>query len=601
MKKIHMRTKVLLFCLGSTLIALLLQTLLFENTSARLIYNQAKEESFHSLQNMQNDIYSYVKDMESGLIKVYNEKEFVKSLRSGETAQELRETYYRLAYSLGTANFTSQDGVVALYLYTADHEIISTYRRAVTPKHHYETDIYEEEEQQNAGIVRAYAESDDATMLISSYYNPYRETDLMRFVLKIYNNSNLQDKLGYLVCDTDTKVVRGMMEKYSVSQEMFMWLQPTGDRPIVSVGSLEGQDLKDYEEAAQQIGKGAGETLTASKRVLFQVPQERYNLNAYSLMPQSLLAQNQKTLTRNLLLIACIMIAAATLLNMFVSKSLTKPLVRLTETMKRIRKGETQLRAQVTNQDEIGELAQNFNEMLDEMEVLLRREYEAKLMVNRAEYRALQAQINPHFLYNTLDTMSSIAQIQNCPQVSGLSQSLSNIFRYSLDMKHPCSTVAQEIVHLKNYIYVMDMRMMDHVDYQFSIDDQALSATLPRITIQPLVENALNHGLRNKRGEKRIRVKAQIRDGDLEITVEDNGVGISGEKIRQILGEEPAKGEGEGGTSIGLANIRGRIRLLYGERAVMEVLSREGEGTRISLRIPRLKMEEVTSWQGTKY
>ena len=142
-RRMRMRTKVLMFCLGSTLIALLLQTFLFENTSARLIYNQAKEESFHSLQNMQNDIYSYVKDMESGLIKVYNQKEFIKSLRNGEDNQKLREQYYRLAYTLGTENFTSDEGVVALYVYTSDHKIVSTYRRAVTPKHHYETDIYE--------------------------------------------------------------------------------------------------------------------------------------------------------------------------------------------------------------------------------------------------------------------------------------------------------------------------------------------------------------------------------------------------------------------------------------------------------------------------
>ncbi len=107
--------------------------------------------------------------------------------------------------------------------------------------------------------------------------------------------------------------------------------------------------------------------------------------------------------------------------------------------------------------------------MLDEMDKLLRREYETKLLLNRAEYKALQAQINPHFLYNTLDTMSSIAEIQNCRQVSSLSQSLSNIFRYSLNMKNPLSTVAKEIVHLKNYIYVMNVRMMDNVEYLLTL------------------------------------------------------------------------------------------------------------------------------------
>ena len=110
-----------------------------------------------------------------------------------------------------------------------------------------------------------------------------------------------------------------------------------------------------------------------------------------------------------------------------------------------------------------------------------------------------------------------------------------------------------------------------------------------------MVENALNHGLRNKRGEKRILIQAGVLGDALEIAVEDNGVGMDEEKLSHILGEGDKSGEGKS-TSIGLANIRGRIQILYGEKAAMEIQSREGEGTRISLRIPRMKLEEVKLW-----
>ena len=598
--KMHMRSKILLLCLGCTLIALILQTILFQNTSAKLIYHQAEEESFNSLKNMQNDIYSFVKNIESNLIKIYGKKDFLKNLRSDGTTDNLKSNHYRLAYTFATENFDSTDAVLALYVYTDSHDIISTYRRAVTPKHNYEIDIYDNIKEQNAELVKEYAESDDAVMLITSYYNKYRETDIIRFVLKIYNNSNLNDKLGYLVCDIDSKVIRSIMEKYSMSQEVFMWIQPVGDRVMTSIGAVEGNEEKTFLEIASQIETSRDNEvnkLESSKRVIFQYPQSKYNVIAYSLMPKSFLSQNQKTLTRNLVLIAVIMIAAAAMLSTFISKSLTKPLVNLTDTMKRIRHGETLLRAEISNQDEIGELANNFNRMLDEMDTLMRKEYEAKLMLNKAEYRALQAQVNPHFLYNTLDTMSSIAMVQNCMKVSGLSQSLANIFRYSLEMQRPFSTVAQEIVHLKNYIYVMNERMGNEIEYQFEIDNQILQDTLPRITIQPLVENAINHGLRNKHGDKRIMISAKEINHKLEISVEDNGIGMTAENIACIIENKSHEKESEKEhTSIGLANIQSRIQMLYGEESGIKIESEVGEWTKVTITIPRTTMEDVKAW-----
>lgn len=596
--KLKMRTKVLLLCLGSTMLALILQTALFQNTSSRLIYSQAEEERYNSLHNMQNDIYRYTKAVESNLIGIYNQKDFLQSLRNGETVDSLRNDYHRLAYYLATEQFSSTDGVVSLYLYTNNHQIISTYRRAVTPKHNYETDIYNDIPGQNAEVVREYIESENTTMLISSYFNPHRNKDIIRFVLKVYNNTNLRNQLGYIVCDIDSKEIRSMMEKYSLGDEMYMWLQPAGDRPMISIGVLEEADTENYKQITVDIETSsdrADDVLNLSKRVFFQVQQKQYNIGAYTFMPQYLLEQTQKALTQNLLLIAVIMLLAAFLLNIVLSKNLTKPLVRLTATIERIRRGETQLRAEINGGDEIGELGQSFNDMLDEMEVLISKEYEAQLMMNQAEYKALQAQINPHFLYNTLDTMSSIAEVQNCSQVSSLSQSLSNIFRYSLDMKNPFSTVAKEIMHLKNYIYVMNVRMMGTVKYQFEIDEQVLADSIPRITIQPLVENALNHGLKNHKGEKEITVRAQIVNENLEISVQDSGVGMSAEKLQTILEDKNQEENGKG-TSIGLSNINSRIKMLYGDDVGIHIESELQIGTKVYLRIPRVKMEENGKW-----
>ena len=582
-----LRSKILVMCLGSILFALILQTILFQETSSKLIYRQAKEESENSLQNMQNELYAFVKNIENNLIEIYTESSFIKELRQEKDIDILRAEFYRKAYDIAASKFESADSVVSLYLYTTDHEIISTYRRAVTPRHNYQTDIYADKEQENAGTVMDYVESDETAMLISSYFNPHRGKDIIRFVLKLYGNSNPRDKIGYIVCDVDSKAFVSIMEKYRTDNTMYIWLQPERDRPVVSLGETTDKEKDYYAEISTQIASG-GEAVIAenSRQELFKIKQDKYNLTAYSLMPQSVLRQNQKNLTVNLVLIASLMILLASALTAAVSKSVTRPLESLMDTIQRIKDGDRKLRSALKSKDEIGRLGTSFNEMLDQTEELRERENQANRLLAQAEYKALQAQINPHFLYNTLDTMSSIAEVKNCREVSLLSQSLSNIFRYSLNMKEHLSTVAKEIMHLKNYSYVMSVRMQDHVNYIYEIDERTLQDKIPRISLQPIVENALNHGLRNKRGDKEIKIKTEAEEGLLKICIADNGVGMEADELNERLRRNDLSYIEEG-NSIGLYNINARLKMLYGESYGLSVESRLGEGTSIRMTLPR--------------
>lgn len=595
---LRMREKIWILCLAISLSALILQTVLYLRTSSTLIYTEAKEENLRLLENMQSEIRSYVRNMENGLIRVYNETEFLADLRKGVPIEELKEKWHRLAYNVGSQNFDSSLGVVALYVYTDENELISTYRKAVTPKHNYPLDIYDGTQDTNAQKVLDYVESDDASMLISSYYNEYRQKDIARFVIKLYHTSTISKMIGYVVCDVDSKALQYLMKKYTAGGESYVWLQPEGDRPITATGTLQEDDLPYYNEVCSRIMEGEAdgeEIMEQENRVFFTAQKYRYsyNIGSYAMMQQSLLEKNQRALNRNLWLIGTTICLVTILLSHPISKGLTRQLERMTRTMERIKGGETELRMTDLQEDEIGKLGMTFNDMLDQIEGLIAREYEAKLLINKAEYKALQAQINPHFLYNTLDTMSSIAEIQECHEISTLSQSLSNIFRYSLDMRNPFSTVSKEIAHLKNYIYVMNVRMMNEVEYIFDVEEDVLQDTLPRISIQPLVENAINHGLRNAHGEKKVWVRAFQEGEHLRITVEDNGVGISRQRMSELLNDSGT----EKGDSIGLSNIHSRMQMLYGKEFGVTIESEEGQGTKVSLHIPRRKMDEVELWK----
>jgi sensor histidine kinase YesM len=235
--------------------------------------------------------------------------------------------------------------------------------------------------------------------------------------------------------------------------------------------------------------------------------------------------------------------------------------------------------------NEIGVLGKEFNEMLDETGRLIKEQYEAKLLINDIRYKALQAQVNPHFLYNTLDTMGGIAASQNCPMVGTLCKALSNIFRYCLNMKDSFATLEDEILHIKNYMYVMNVRMNGSIYIDYHIDSALFHVKIPRLSIQPLVENAIQHGLKNTRNEKRIRIGTEQKETSLLICVEDNGVGMDADTINQRL-RSSTNDVLQKSNYIGLDNINTRIRILYGESYGVFVNSKISEGSRVFLSLP---------------
>jgi sensor histidine kinase YesM len=239
-------------------------------------------------------------------------------------------------------------------------------------------------------------------------------------------------------------------------------------------------------------------------------------------------------------------------------------------------------------EDEIGILGHEFNTMLDETERLIKQEYNSQLLLKDAKYKALQAQLNPHFLYNTLDTMSSIANSQECTTVGTLCHALSYVFRYSIDMKMPYATLEQEIIHIKNYMYIINVRMNMSINMDIRVDSSLMDHTVPRLSIQPLVENAIQHGLKNSRGEKRLSISACITGDELEVCVDDNGIGMDMDKLNARLKNsiEDALTKSE---SIGLDNINARAKLLYGNEYGVTIKSEIGKGSSVILRVPARK------------
>jgi sensor histidine kinase YesM len=387
------------------------------------------------------------------------------------------------------------------------------------------------------------------------------------------------------------------MEKYRYSDQQTIWLQPIGDHVALFLDDLtdknhpeddSGNRQKEYERISASIAEQTwtgGDISFEKGYVLFCSQEYKYNFNAYSLMPRSVLEMRQTVLMQNTIFVLFLTLAGFSLLFLVISNGLTKPLRYMVQTMNRIRRGETKLRLKPMTKNEIGVLGQEFNDLLDETVRLMKRELQSKIAANDARYKALQAQVNPHFLYNTLDTMGGIAALQNCPTVGTLCKALSNIFRYSLNMKDTFATLEDEVLHIKSYMYVMNVRMNDSIHLDYQIDSMLFHIKIPRLAIQPLVENAIQHGLKNTRNEKKMQIGAERKGHILSIWVWDNGVGMDAGAVNRHLRTMDSDVL-QKGSSIGIDNINARIRLLYGDAYGVYVESAIGEGSRVSISTP---------------
>jgi two-component system sensor histidine kinase YesM len=272
-----------------------------------------------------------------------------------------------------------------------------------------------------------------------------------------------------------------------------------------------------------------------------------------------------------------------------ISASIYRPIKKLHDVTTTIAKNDLQALVNSENVDEITELGNNFNIMIGKIRELLNAKVKEQENLKKAELKALQAQINPHFLYNTLDTIVWMAEANKTGQVIEIVRALSSFFRIALSKGKDWITIRQEIEHVRSYLAIQKMRYRDILDYKIEVDEDLLDGTILKLTLQPLVENALYHGIKNKRNGGTIIVRAQSVGPNLvRLEVQDDGVGFTPYKLAQIrdmlnddAGEISLK---EGG--FGLENVHKRIKLYYGKQYGLYIQSEYLGGTQVVARIP---------------
>ncbi len=306
--------------------------------------------------------------------------------------------------------------------------------------------------------------------------------------------------------------------------------------------------------------------------------------------PQDQLMQEQMGVALLIILIGLAIAGIGILSTMFISSLIFNPINKLQERMKRAEQGV--LPAAHTagySKDEIGSLNNSFDAMMGEIRELMNRIKNEERQKRKAELKFLQAQINPHFLYNTLDSIIWMAE-SNHKDIVPMTENLAKLFRISISGGREIVSIREEIEHVLSYLNIQKMRYASKLDFKIDVNPEIMNFQTLKLILQPIVENAIYHGIKNMRNKGNVLIKGMRVMDSVLFQVMDDGVGIEKEKLENILSVNP-----QNKTGVGIKNVNERIKLYYGEKYGLEIHSERGIGTVVDVWLPALPLSEITN------
>ncbi|MFD2330233.1 sensor histidine kinase [Cohnella sp. GCM10020058] len=394
-------------------------------------------------------------------------------------------------------------------------------------------------------------------------------------ILSALSNASIGPGSSVVIRDSAGNVIVRTRPEVDGSGEEGAEALPADWPGTLKKGEVAVRDRKDALLTAARIG-------TADWTVIGVTPKRDLKLE---------LKQTQ----RFLLTVVILLVVAATALATLVSRSFSSPFKRLIQQMKQVELGNFQGRVRVHSYQELNVLVGSFNRMVYQMDNLIEREKLLSISEKNAQLQALQSQVNPHFLFNTLDMIYWMLDERENDRLGRLILALSRIFRYSSDWEEASrAPLRLELEQLRHYLTIIETRLGGRVNTEIEVEERWLGAQVPKMILQPIVENAVKYGLEPLSREGSLRIRSEETEDALVIVVEDNGVGMDEEtllRIRRSLEEaavSPGRQEDPAGRrGIGLANVHRRIALMYGDGFGLRIESERERGTKITVSFPK--------------
>ncbi|MBA2939689.1 sensor histidine kinase [Paenibacillus sp. CGMCC 1.16610] len=346
---------------------------------------------------------------------------------------------------------------------------------------------------------------------------------------------------------------------------------------------------RDFKEAVSitipENGKDTAFTQGSGKNemLIFTQRFEPLKWTIVSVIPMDDISSDRKQINQLMIGIGAACLLLALIVSFLLSGSITRPIFQLAKTMREIRTGKMQVRSTYQSKDEIGYLSEGFNNLMNRIEALMAENVEKQRTKAEIEFKLLQSQVKPHFLYNTVETIISLIKLGLGKQAIQAAQYMANFYKISLSKGNDIISIGEEMRLTESYLEIQQLRYVEYMTYTMEIDNEILTYSIPKLTLQPIVENAIYHGLKLKKEKGIIRITGKRSGNNVEIEIYDNGAGMHNNQSKAIMAGFSALDEAGG---FGIRSVSNRIQMLYGERYGLQVESEFGVYTKIKIVLP---------------
>ncbi len=465
---------------------------------------------------------------------------------------------------------------------------------------------------QQQPLYRKVLERDGLPKWVGPYEYPQLtgEDPVFTQIRLVKDIDTLSDK-GILLVQMKQSGLENLFRYFRYKQEdydtRFLMVNAQGLILFDSAGEMDGKPLQTYTNAPLHGGDGYVSdrlSFAGEESILSSIPVGEEQWRLISLTSWHSLSKEITEYARVVALITALCLLSALVFLMFSVNRIAKSIIRIVRSMRRVEDGELHIRVREEGRDELSLLAHGLNSLIARVHTLLGKVKQEQQQKNKAELRVLQAQIKPHFLFNTLESINVLAAQNEGKKVSDMVQRLGVLLRISFQEQERIP-LRLELAHLRSYLDIQAFRFEDLFDYELDVPDELLDCHLPKLTLQPLVENAIQHGFEGIAYKGMIRIRGVVEQDRIALYVEDSGIGMDAETLAkfQYLAddavdglvrseeepEEPAHAERRG---LGLRSVADRIRIEYGREYGLFICSYLGHGTIIKCVLPHASRGE---------
>lgn len=586
------RFKLILLLLVATIAPIIVSMVITNMYTKQSVKERTMTESANLLRQGAQNVTNYMNQLNELTFSMYRNPSFLKLINVGFTGYESEAEIYNLMQSISL-----NPDVYQVYMNIAQRGegeprsfLLFNMKRTASMEVTMPQDVWTRPDSYES-VTETTHLSHHYQVGQAFYFPPRPVFSIHRTLYRIPS----RERLGALAVDFKTETLEAMLKQLAGERETVYLLDSDG-RLVYSNDPQRAAGTPLDEPWARELGafgQSAGVSESGGSIRIFEsidTPFLRWTL--VKQVPYEQLYQGARELTRIQLLILGALLLVVAGLTLWISVRFTLPIKRLIGTINQIQSGQLGVEIPVHSNDEIGILARRFRHMMETINHLIKQEYMLSLANKTNQLKALQAQINPHFLYNSLQSIGTLALQHGAPGIYRLVSSLAKMMRYSMSTEETVVPLRKELEHVKAYLQLQTQRFEDELSVRYHIEDDTLDMVLPKMTLQPLVENYFKYGFepRERPGELTL-ISRKASPALLEVIVADNGLSLSAEALLALnrrLTEEAGPGEDdrEEAGSIGLRNVRMRLWLYFNEMADLTVDNNEPRGFRVTLHIP---------------